>query len=148
MNFRKATLNDIQKIVEFSFNLAKETENKELNKEILTKGTENLIKDSSKGIFYVVENNNEIIAQIMTTYEWSDWRNGDFIWIQSVYVKSEYRKQGIFKKMYNEIKEICESSDKYVGLRLYVETENESAKTTYESLGMKKCDYFMYEYEK
>lgn len=148
MEFRKANSKDIDSIVQFSLNLAKETEDKDLNKEIVTKGTQNLLNDSSKGIFYVCEIDGKIVSQIMTTFEWSDWRNGNFIWIQSVYVHKDYRKQGLFKYMYNQIKKICDSSDEYVGLRLYVETHNESAKKTYESLGMEKCDYFMYEYEK
>ena len=84
----------------------------------------------------------------MYTYEWSDWRNGTFIWVQSVYVNKEYRGKGVFKALYNKVKEICDSNNEYVGIRLYVEKENYTAKKTYRSLGMEECNYFMYEYEK
>ena len=82
------------------------------------------------------------------TYEWSDWRNGTFIWVQSVYVNKEYRGKGVFKALYNKVKEICDSNNEYVGIRLYVEKENYTAQKTYRSLGMEECNYFMYEYEK
>ena len=84
----------------------------------------------------------------MYTYEWSDWRNGTFIWVQSVYVDKEHRGKGAFKALYNKIKEICDSSNEYVGIRLYVEKENYTAQKTYRSLGMEECNYLMYEYEK
>jgi ribosomal protein S18 acetylase RimI-like enzyme len=84
----------------------------------------------------------------MHTYEWSDWRNGLYLWVQSVYVHADYRKQGIFKALYSHVKEICDRDKDIAGIRLYVEKENNVAQNTYEKLGMEKCNYFMYEYEK
>lgn len=148
MIIRKAELHDLKRIVEFNYNLAFETENKELDKNILNKGVKALLEDKSKGVYHVCEINGEVVGQIMYTYEWSDWRNGLFIWVQSVYVDKEHRGQGIFKKLYNHIKEMCDKDENICGIRLYVEFENHNAQRTYKSLGMEKCNYYMYEYEK
>ncbi|MFY9534067.1 GNAT family N-acetyltransferase [Clostridium sp.] len=148
MNIRKAKLEDLDVIVEYNYNLAYETEDKELDKAILTKGVKKIIEDENKGVYHVCEIDGKVVGQIMYTYEWSDWRNGTFIWVQSVYVDKEHRGKGAFKALYNKIKEICDSSNEYVGIRLYVEKENYTAQKTYRSLGMEECNYFMYEYEK
>ena len=108
----------------------------------------NIIEDENKGVYHVCEIDGKVVGQIMYTYEWSDWRNGTFIWVQSVYVNKEYRGKGVFKALYNKVKEICDSNNEYVGIRLYVEKENYTAQKTYRSLGMEECNYFMYEYEK
>lgn len=148
MNIRRARLEDLDTIVEYNYNLAYETEHKKLDKVTLTQGVRNIIQDENKGIYHVCEINKKVVGQIMYTYEWSDWRNGTFIWIQSVYVDKEYRGQGVFKALYSKVKEVCDSSSEYVGIRLYVEKENYTAQNTYKSLGMEECNYFMYEYEK
>lgn len=144
---RKAKLEDLESIVRFNYNLAKETENKDLNLEVLTKGVKAILSDKSKGQYYVCTINDKVIGQIMHTYEWSDWRNGMFLWVQSVYVDAKYRRKGIFKKLYNYVKQICDDDINIAGIRLYVEKENLNAKTTYKSLGMYECNYHMYEYE-
>lgn len=145
---RKAVIGDLETIVKFNYNLAKETEGKELILDIVTKGVKSILEDASKGQYYVYEIDNKVAGQIMYTYEWSDWRNGMFLWIQSVYVDDGYRRQGIYKKLYNHVKNICDNDDEMIGIRLYVEKENLNAKTTYKSLGMQECNYHMYEYEK
>ena len=110
----------------------------------------NIAKSISEGLARVAtagEVDGKVVGQIMYTYEWSDWRNGTFIWVQSVYVNKEYRGKGVFKALYNKVKEICDSNNEYVGIRLYVEKENYTAQKTYRSLGMEDCYYFMYDYE-
>lgn len=144
---RKARIEDLETIVKFNYNLAKETEDKELDLEILTKGVQAILSDSSKGQYYVYVIDNKVVGQIMHTYEWSDWRNGTFLWVQSVYVDANYRRKGIFQKLYNHVKQICDNDEGTVGIRLYVEKENSNAKATYKSLGMQECNYHMYEYE-
>ena len=84
----------------------------------------------------------------MHTYEWSDWRNKTFLWVQSVYVDKEYRQKGVFKSLYNYVKSFCDNDDSIAGIRLYVEKQNKNAQSTYKSLGMTECEYDMYEYEK
>lgn len=149
MLIRKATKEDVEVIVEYNYNLAYETENKKLNREILYRGITNLIEDETKGIYYVCVIEGKIVGQIMHTYEWSDWRNGTFIWVQSVYVSKDYRGRGVFKALYNYVKDICDNEkNDFVGIRLYVEKENHRAKKIYKELGMEECNYYMYEYEK
>ena len=148
MGIRKANLNDIETISKFNYNLAYETENKKLDINILKKGVENLIKDNSKGQYYVYIADEKIVGQIMYTYEWSDWRNKMFLWVQSVYVDKEYRQMGVFKSLYNHVKSFCDNDDSIGGIRLYVEKQNKNAQNTYKSLGMIECEYDMYEYEK
>lgn len=148
MNIRKALNKDIDVIARYNYNLAYETENKILNMNILTKGVEAIIKDENKGIYHVCEINGEVVGQIMYTFEWSDWRNGTFLWVQSVYVDKEHRGKGVFKSLYNYIKSICDNDDNICGIRLYVEKENTIAKKTYKNIGMKECNYYIYEYDK
>lgn len=148
MNIRKALNKDIDVIARYNYNLAYETENKILDMNILTRGVEAIIKDENKGIYHVCEINGEVVGQIMYTFEWSDWRNGTFLWIQSVYVDKNYRGKGVFKTLYNHIKNICDKDKNICGIRLYVERENYVAQKTYKSLGMEECNYYMYEYEK
>lgn len=145
---RKANIDDFEIIAKFNYNLAKETEDKELNLDIVTKGVKAILDDPAKGQYYVYEINNKVVGQIMHTYEWSDWRNGMFLWVQSVYVDAEYRRNGIFKELYAYVKNTCDKNEELAGIRLYVEKENHNAKATYKSLGMSECNYHMYEYEK
>lgn len=148
MNIRKALNKDIDVIAIYNYNLAYETENKILNMNILTKGVEAIIKDENKGIYHVCEINGEVVGQIMYTFEWSDWRNGTFLWIQSVYVNKEFRGMGVFKALYKFIRDIADNDNNICGIRLYVEKENTIAKKTYKNIGMKECNYYIYEYDK
>lgn len=132
-------------IKEFNKAMAFETERKELNDEIISKGVENLFKHPEYGFYLVAEIEKEVVGCLMITTEWSDWRNGLFWWVQSVYVKKEQRRKGIYSKMYNYVKELAASKENICGFRLYVENENETAQKTYRSLGMKECCYQMYE---
>ena len=148
MIIRLATSKDVAIITNFNANLAFETEDKVLDKETLTKGVAALLEDPAKGTYYVCEIDGKVVGQMLYPYEWSDWRNGMFWWIQSVYVDKAYRKQGIFKALYQNILEKAQADPNVAGLRLYVEKENHGAKATYEQLGMAACAYDMYEYEK
>lgn len=148
MKIRRATLEDVNIIAEYNYNLAFETEDKKLDMNVLTNGVRVLIEDESKGIYHVCEIDGKVIGQIMYTFEWSDWRNGTFLWVQSVYVNKNYRGKGVFKSLYNHVKRMCDNNSNICGIRLYVERENYVAQKTYSSLGMKECNYHMYEYEK
>ena len=148
MNIRKALNKDIDVIARYNYNLAYETENKILDMNILTRGVEAIIKDENKGIYHVCEINGEVVGQIMYTFEWSDWRNGTFLWIQSFYVNKEFRGMGVFKALYKFIRDIADNDNNICGIRLYVEKENTIAKKTYKNIGMKECNYYIYEYDK
>ncbi|HHX80903.1 MAG TPA: GNAT family N-acetyltransferase [Acholeplasmataceae bacterium] len=145
---RKATIKDAETIAKFNYLMAVETENLHLNKDILNQGVKAILSDPEKGIYFVYEKDNRIVGQLMITREWSDWRNGYFAWIQSVYVDQEYRNQNVFRSLFMYVKEMVGKSTEYCGLRLYVDKDNKRAQGVYQKLGMTESDYLMYEYEK
>lgn len=142
---RKALPPDIPAIIDFQKRMAWETEKLTLNDNTVTLGVKAVFEDPSRGQYYVSEDSGIIIASLLITPEWSDWRNTEMWWFQSVYVLPEYRRMGIFRLMYAFVKDAGEDLN-VAGLRLYVETNNEIAQTTYESLGMKGDHYRMYEW--
>jgi GNAT superfamily N-acetyltransferase len=142
---RCATLADASTLAEFNAAMARETEQLELNQPRLRAGTEALLSDPSKGVYYVVECDGRIAGQLMITYEWSDWRNGNIWWIQSVYVQQEFRKKGLFRALFRHVEGRARSSRDVCAIRLYVERGNESAQRVYERLGMKHSHYEMME---
>lgn len=144
---RPAHVGDAPLLVEFNQRLAHETEGKPLDRETLANGVHVILTDSSKGFYLVAEMEGEVVGCLMITKEWSDWRNGDFWWIQSVYVRQNFRRQGVFRTLYSEARKRAGESDKVCGLRLYVEKENLPAQSTYTGLGFKETDYKMYEEE-
>ena len=145
MKIRKANVGDAKVVAEFNRLIAEETEHKTLDMKTLLRGVRALLKDPKKGIYHVAEIDGVIVGQVMFTYEWSDWRNGNFWWLQSVYVRKEYRKQGVFRALYHYVEGLAKKRKDVCGLRLYVEHENERAQKTYESLGMKRSVYQMFE---
>jgi GNAT superfamily N-acetyltransferase len=145
ISIRKATHSDAAAIIDFQLNMAWETENMKLLPEIVTKGVNAVFHDQSLGKYYVAESDGRVIASLLITYEWSDWRNRNVWWFQSVYVVPEYRRKGIFRKMYGHIRQLAEEQD-IAGLRLYVDTKNTRAQKTYEALGMSSEHYSFYEW--
>lgn len=126
--------------------MALETENKVLDPQEATLGVDGLFERPQFGFYLIAEVNGIPAATLMVTYEWSDWRNGLFWWIQSVYVKDEYRRQGLYSAMYAELKAMAVAQQTPVcGFRLYAETENINAQATYNNCGMHACDYIMFE---
>jgi GNAT superfamily N-acetyltransferase len=145
VSLRQATLSDAPTIVRFNALLASETEQITLDQNRLLKGVEALLRDSTKGFYIVAESDNVVVGQLMITYEWSDWRNGVFWWIQSVYVEKTARGTGVFKMLFDHIHSLAKSSPDVCGLRLYVEKTNIRAKQTYERLAMHSSHYELYE---
>jgi GNAT superfamily N-acetyltransferase len=142
---RKAVKSDAPSIIDFQLKMAWETEELTLDPETLNRGVYTVFEDPSRGQYYVAEDEDIVVASLLITYEWSDWRNCNVWWLQSVYVVPEYRRQGIFRKMYNLIRQLAEEQD-IAGLRLYVETRNMPAQKTYETLGMSSEHYAFYEW--
>jgi len=144
---RKAISSDAQPIIDFQMKMAWETEKITLNPITVNKGVNEVFTDPVKGEYYVAAADGKVIASLLITYEWSDWRNCNIWWFQSVYVIPEFRRQGVFRKMYAFIRNRAEEQG-VIGLRLYVETGNTRAKKTYESLGMTGDHYSLYEWMK
>ena len=145
MKITQPGIEDINSLVDFNIKMAKETENKILNKKIVTKGVSEVLNDTTLGYYVIAKNKNTILGSLMITYEWSDWRNGMFWWIQSVYVEKEYRQQGVYKKMYSYIKDKALKDNSCTGIRLYVEQENKIAQSVYTKLEMKETHYKLFE---
>ena len=145
ISIRPATPNDAECITEFNALMAKETENIDLDMVRLRAGVESVLRDPAKGVYYLATEHGAVVGQTLITYEWSDWRNGTFWWIQSVYVQKEARGKGVFKTLYDYIQRLAKQHGNVCGLRLYVEEHNERAQQTYERLGMKKTYYNMFE---
>ncbi|MDO9101826.1 MAG: GNAT family N-acetyltransferase [Candidatus Nitrotoga sp.] len=142
---RLAEMRDALAITEFNRAMALETEQKELIPEVISKGVDKLLNNPDLGFYVVAERDNEVIGSLMVTPEWSDWRNGLFWWIQSVYIKPNERRKGIYTKLYNFIRESANNNPSICGFRLYVEKTNIFAKNTYEALNMIETDYRIYE---
>ncbi|MEJ2546123.1 MAG: GNAT family N-acetyltransferase [Calditrichaceae bacterium] len=140
----KANLDDAEFIAEFNRKMARETENLELDGNVILNGVKNLMKQPELGFYIVAKIDNQVCGCLMITKEWSDWRNGLIWWIQSVYIHPDHRRQGIFRKMYQFIMDYAKEQG-IIGLRLYVEHSNSIAQKTYTELGMRKCDYHIYE---
>ncbi len=145
INVRTAIAEDISSIVSFNAAMALETEAHLLDVAVLTEGVKSVLSDQALGFYIVCEIEGSVRACLMITYEWSDWRNGLFWWIQSVYVQKEFRKQGCYKAMYNYLVELIKTKEKIAGLRLYVDKQNSIAQRTYSNLGMKKTNYILFE---
>ena len=127
--------------------MAWETEEKTLSLETLRAGVLELVRDGRKGFYLVAESGDRIVGQLMVTFEWSDWRNGHYWWLQSVYVAPDYRRQGVFRRLYREVETLARQAGDVCGLRLYVERANLRAQQTYADLGMVHSHYDMYEVE-
>jgi ribosomal protein S18 acetylase RimI-like enzyme len=145
MIIRRALSQDVTELAEFNTSTALETEGIELIPEVATAGVRAMIDNPQMGFYLVVELDNEIQASLMVTTEWSDWRNGMFWWVQSVYVRPPYRRQGLYRELYARVKELAEQEPAVCGFRLYVERDNVNAQKTYQSLGMLETDYKLFE---
>lgn len=132
-------------IARYNSGMAEETEGKTLAPDIIGPGVRALLEDLSKGQYWVAETGDGVIGQIMVTYEWSDWRNGTIWWIQSVYVHPDWRRKGVFSALYRHVESLAAAAPGVIGLRLYVEANNERAQQTYQALGMIRSGYLVME---
>jgi ribosomal protein S18 acetylase RimI-like enzyme len=142
---RRAGAGDARALVEFNLAMARETEAKELAPEVISAGVARFIERPEYGFYLVAEDAGRVVGSLMITYEWSDWRDGLFWWIQSVYVLPAYRRRGVYRRLYEHVKRLATQDPEVRGFRLYVERENRVAQETYERLGMSETHYKMYE---
>ncbi|HEX8851979.1 MAG TPA: GNAT family N-acetyltransferase [Pyrinomonadaceae bacterium] len=149
---RRADERDVDALVEFNRAMARETEAKELDADILRAGVRGLLAEPRHGFYLVAERRAsgddtraEVVGSLMVTYEWSDWRDGLFWWVQSVYVSPRLRRRGVYRRLYQHVKELAAGDASVRGFRLYVERDNLVAQRTYEQLGMEETHYKLYE---
>ena len=147
-DFRTANFDDIPSIVHFQLAMARETESLELDPQVCSRGVRAVFDHPERGIYYVGEINGIVVASLLITYEWSDWRNGVVWWIQSVYVLPAFRRQGVYRGLYFFIQAIARANENVRAVRLYVDRRNVVAKSVYESLGMNGDHYQVFEWLK
>jgi ribosomal protein S18 acetylase RimI-like enzyme len=144
---RPAAAHDVAILVEFNRAMAAESEDKGLNEETLRGGIEYLLEHATEGFYLVAEQHARVVGALMVTFEWSDWRNGRFWWIQSVYVGPDHRRKGVYSTLHAAVRARAAEDRQACGIRLYVEQDNSVAQATYESLDMLQTGYRLYEEE-
>jgi ribosomal protein S18 acetylase RimI-like enzyme len=144
-NIRLAQAADAALLASWARTMAMETEHKHLDADTVLKGVQAGISDAKRARYFIAMSGDMPAGTLMLTTEWSDWRNGDWWWIQSVYVHPDFRRQGVFQSLYQHVKVLAETAPNVCGLRLYVEHENKNAQRTYEKLGMQHAGYRMME---
>jgi ribosomal protein S18 acetylase RimI-like enzyme len=145
MRIRLARRRDAPAIIAFNRAMALETEAKLLFPEVIGAGVRRLLARPASGFYVVAERSGEAIGALLVTKEWSDWRNGDFWWIQSVYVRPEFRRRGVYKRLYRHLRALAATKRAVCGFRLYVERNNRRAHATYRASGMERTHYLVFE---
>ena len=146
-HIRLAEPRDLESLVTYNMALASETEDRQLERSLLQSGVESILADASKGFYVVMEYRptREIIGQLLITFEWSDWRNAVFWWLQSVYVHKDWRRQGVFKTLYDYVLAEGKRQGNVAGIRLYVEQDNAVAQGVYAYVGLAAAPYKVFE---
>jgi GNAT superfamily N-acetyltransferase len=145
IEIRLAIAADWPVILDFNCDLARESEGKQLNRDHVAAGVQALLADPRKGRYLLAVVAGRVVGQLMHTYEWSDWRNGDIWWLQSVYVHPDFRRHGVFRALFDRLHNEALADPGVVGLRLYVEEHNTRAHETYRNLGLSDGGYFVME---
>jgi GNAT superfamily N-acetyltransferase len=141
ISVRRAKVEDCECLVEFNCALARETEGRELNRTIVTRGVRRAFEQGDEAVYFVACRDTEIVGSLMLTREWSDWRDGWLVWIQSVYVVPQQRGRGVFRTLLQHASELAHRDPDVVGLRLYVENENQRAQSVYLRSGFSDPGY-------
>lgn len=145
LSIRMAERRDSQTLVKFNIEMAWETERKQLDSAVVTRGVQGLLENPQHGFYMVAEAAGQVVGSLMVTYEWSDWRCSLFWWIQSVYVRPDYRRRGVFSRLYQSLKDRASHDSNVCGFRLYVQGSNRTAQETYDNVGMEQTPYRVYE---
>ncbi len=145
ISIRRATASDLTSLVSFNQSMALETEDKPLDEALLSAGVNRVLSSEDKGFYLVAEAEGDVIGSLMVTFEWSDWRNATFWWVQSVYVVPQWRRKGVYSALYQQVQSLAQTAEGVCGYRLYVEKDNLVAQATYKKLGMDESHYLMFE---
>ena len=145
LTIRKAAERDVETVARFNVAMAWETEHLKLDEARARAGVAGLLASEARGFYLLAEADGAVAGQLMITFEWSDWRNGVFWWMQSVYVDAAYRRQGIFRELFGRVEKMAGEAGNVCGIRLYVEKENARAQGAYRQMGMQETAYQVYE---
>lgn len=146
---RMASRGDLDVLVNFSAAMAMETEGRQLDRDRLQRGIQSVLESTERGFYLVSErqdlDSRPVVGQLLVTYEWSDWRNATFWWIQSVYVHTTWRRQGVYRQMHRHVLNMARARQDVCGVRLYVEEHNETAQRVYRQVGLMPSGYLIFE---
>lgn len=142
----EANAEDIGTLADLQCAMAWETESYKLDKSTVSKGLQALFDDATKGKYYKLRHEQKIIGCMLNTFEWSEWRNGYILWIQSLYIVPEFRGKGLFGLVYQHLQNLVNTSEELQGIRLYVDKTNVKATKVYEALGMNGDHYHFFEW--
>lgn len=145
IEIRQADADDVTIIADFNIALCRETEGRELDPVTVTEGVRRFVSEPARGRYFVAVIDGEVVGQTAHTFEWSDWRNGEIWWIQSVFVHPRHRSHGVFRSLFRYIKQLGEADADCCGIRLYMERENDSARQSYLRLGFTETGYEVFE---
>lgn len=145
LHVRSAIASDLRFIADSNAAMALETEHKQLDRAVLERGIATVLGEPRRGFYLVCERAGEALGCLLVTYEWSDWRNGEWWWLQSVYVVPGARRCGVFRALHDAVRARLAQAPEAIGLRLYVERDNARAQATYVALGMQETAYRLYE---
>ena len=145
ITIRHARRDDAETIAGFNRAMAWETEAHVMDEAISRAGVIGLFDAPHYGFYLLAESSGEVVGSLLVTFEWSDWRNGLIWWIQSVYVRPPWRRQGVYRSLYQQVKHLAAAHGGVRGFRLYVEKNNAVAQRTYTDLGMREADYLLFE---
>lgn len=142
---RQARSTDVETIARYNIALCRETEGRELDPGTVNQGVSRFVSEGNRGRYFVAEIDGQVVGQAAHTFEWSDWRNGEIWWIQSVYVHPDFRSQGVFRALFRHVEELGGADVDCCGIRLYMEKENETARASYQRLGFSETGYVVFE---
>ncbi|MCU0713540.1 MAG: GNAT family N-acetyltransferase [Pirellula sp.] len=145
IEIRQAAASDVETIANYNIALCRETEGRELDPVTVNQGVRRFVTEAKRGRYFVAVIDGQVVGQAAHTFEWSDWRNGELWWIQSVYVHPDFRGQGVFRALFSHIKELGEAERDCCGIRLYMERENDTARESYLRLGFIETGYVVFE---
>ncbi len=145
IQIRDGLPNDCERIATFQEAMAQATEDKRLDAEVLRAGVRAALVDPGRGLYLVAERGEDVAGSLLVTHEWSDWRNGWFWWIQSVWVEPQHRGHGVYRALHEAVRARARAAGDVVGIRLYVERDNGGAQRTYAALGMTQTAYRLFE---
>jgi ribosomal protein S18 acetylase RimI-like enzyme len=144
LTVRPALPADLDVIVAGNADMAAETEQLQLDLPTLRQGVAAVLEARAPGRYWVAEHEGRVVGQLLITYEWSDWRNRQVWWIQSVHVAREARRLGVFRALYAHLRDEAIAAGAG-GLRLYVDETNTRAQAVYAALGMHGGHYRVFE---
>jgi ribosomal protein S18 acetylase RimI-like enzyme len=147
IDVRRANAADLDVLIAFNKAMAAESEDKGLDEHVLRRGIGYLLEHPAEGYYLIAERSGSVAGALMVTYEWSDWRDGRFWWIQSVYVPPEHRRTGVYRALHDRVRDLARADPQACGLRLYVERDNLGAMATYRAMDMVETHYRLYEEE-